>query len=81
MQNFKGIQKLKQVLVSDKHLLSDNLNELLKSEIFKVLDNFLDVDIDNFFVELSVDEQGKYVLRCKARCSHIKVLGLLPKEG
>lgn len=71
-----GVEKLKQVLINDKHVNSDRLNQLLTSEVYKVLLNYLDIYKEDIMSKISL-ENGKVVFRLKVSCNQIKIVGML----
>lgn len=81
MEKLRGVDKLKKILVNDKHFSPTRLNEVIKSGIYKVLDNFMEITPQDILTNLTLEEDGDYVLRCKVRCKRIKVMGILPDES
>ncbi len=73
----RGVQRLKQVLINDKHYNPDRLNDVLSSDIFKLLSNYMDITNADMLSKITIDEQGNYVLRCKVVCKRLKIMGLL----
>ena len=73
----RGLGRLKQVLINDKHFCPDRLNDVVSSDIFKVLSNYMDRDSADLLSKISIDEQGNYVLRFKVKCKRLKIMGLL----
>lgn len=55
----------------------NNINELLRSEVFKVLDCYLELDKQRFFSDISIDENGEFVFRCKFFSKRLRVMGFL----
>ncbi|MBQ7977068.1 MAG: hypothetical protein IJ301_00495 [Clostridia bacterium] len=72
-----GISKLKQVLINDKHFNPERLNEVVSSDIFKILQNYMEINREDMLARIDIDEQGNYVLRCKVKCKRLKIMGLL----
>lgn len=81
MEKLRGVDKLKKILINDKHFSPTRLNEVIKSGIYKVLDNFMEITPRDILTNLTLEEDGDYVLRCKVRCKRIKVMGILPDES
>ena len=73
----KGLAKLKQVLINDKHFNPERLNDVLSSDIFKLLQNYMEIDNSDMMSRIDLDEQGNYVLRCKVKCKRLRIMGLL----
>lgn len=79
-QKFRGIEKLQKVLINDKHFQPARFNELMRSEIFKCLSGYMEITPENILTNLSVEDNGEYVLRCKIKSKRLKIMGLLPRE-
>ena len=73
----RGLTKLKQVLINDKHFNPERLNDVVSSDIFKLLQNYMEIDNSDMMSRIDLDEQGTYVLRCKVKCKRLKIMGLL----
>ncbi len=76
----RGIEKLKKVLINDKHFQPSRLNDMVRSEIFKCLSNYMEISAEDIKTSITVEEDGQYVLRCKVRCPRLKIMGILPNE-
>jgi len=76
----RGIDKLQKVLINDKHFQPARLNDIVRSDIFKCLSNYMEISPENILTDISVDETGQYVLRCKVSCKRLKIMGILPNE-
>lgn len=74
----KGIEKLKSVLISDKHINPIRVNEILKSDVFGVLQNYMEISENDIITKIDLDQNGNYIFRCKARSARLKTLGILP---
>ena len=55
-----------------------NMNELLKSEIYKCLCSYLEINKDKMFCDVLIDSKGEYVFRCKIYAKNIKAINFLP---
>ena len=73
----RGLTKLKQVLINDKHFNPERLNDVVSSDIFKLLQNYMEIDNSDMMSRIDLAEQGNYVLRCKVKCKRLKIMGLL----
>ncbi len=73
----RGLDKLRQVLINDKHFNPERLQEVLTCDIYKVLQNYMDLNKNDMLTRLDIDENGNYVLRCKVMCKRLKIMGLL----
>ncbi|MBR1925492.1 MAG: cell division topological specificity factor MinE [Clostridia bacterium] len=73
-------KRLKSVLVGGKEFYKKDLNEILKSEVFKCASEYLEIYQDNIKTNLEINENGEYVFRCKICAKRLKLVGLLPSE-
>ena len=73
-----GIEKLKKVLVSDKHLNPSLINEVLKSDVYNLLLNYMELSESDIITKIEIDEKGDYIFRCKAKATRLKTIGILP---
>lgn len=76
--NKKGIEKLKNVLINDKHVNPIRINDVLKSDVFSVLQNYMEITENDIITKIELDSGGNYVFRCKAISPRLKKIGILP---
>lgn len=69
--------RLKQILMNDKKDNPNKIAGLIKSEIFFVLKNYMDVKIDDIQFDIGIDNYGKYVVTFNAEVSRIYVANYL----
>lgn len=74
------IKKLQIAFENSKQFKKTEINELLRAEVFKTLNSYLEICPENIFSDFCLDERGEYVFRCKVSCKRIKVLGILPNR-
>lgn len=77
MSETRGIAKLKRVLINDKRFNPERLNEVISGDLYKILQNYMEIDRENLLAKIDLDEDGYYVLRCKVKCKRLKIMGLL----
>ena len=70
-----GVDRLKKVLISDKHFNPERIKEVIKSDILYILKNYTDVEADDLNFEINVADAGGYKINIDATCSRLKVLG------
>ncbi|MCK9575176.1 MAG: cell division topological specificity factor MinE [Clostridia bacterium] len=70
----KGVNRLKNVLLSDKFTNPERLNEVIKSDILYVLKNYMDIDTDDIKLNFTLNDDGNYQLRLSASCKRLKLL-------
>ena len=71
-----GSKRLEKVLVKDKMEEPKKLEEILKSDILKILQDYM--DITNISVNFDVSLEG-YKLNINADAKRIKAFGILPR--
>ncbi|MBQ7602879.1 MAG: hypothetical protein IJU58_01880 [Clostridia bacterium] len=69
--------KLVQMLISQKRFDTQKINSVLAADIYKVLQNYMDIDRTDVKTRLDLDENGCYVLRCKVISKRIKIFGVI----
>jgi len=67
--------RLKGVRVSDRVTRIENMLGVLKSEIYKLLTNYMYLSVDNLSVYIDVTESGEYVLNVKAGTDRLIDIG------
>lgn len=75
MQNDNN--KLIQILISEKRVDTQKINNVLASDIYNSLRNYMDIERGDVHTRLDIDDQGCYVLRCKVRAKRIKIFGVV----
>jgi septum formation topological specificity factor MinE len=70
-----GVERLKKVLISDKHFNPERIEEVMKSDILTILQNYTDVDGENLNFLIEVNTEGGYNIKVDANCTRLKVLG------
>jgi septum formation topological specificity factor MinE len=68
----ENLSRLKTVLLHDKLLLPNNFEEVLKSEISSLLDNYMSVRRDSVDINISVNQDGEYEIVVKAYADRLK---------
>ncbi|MBR7159494.1 MAG: cell division topological specificity factor MinE [Clostridia bacterium] len=68
----ENLSRLKTVLLHDKLLLPNNFEEVLKSEISSLLDNYMSVRRDTVYINISVNQDGEYEIVVKAYADRLK---------
>ena len=69
--------KLMQVLISEKRFDAQKINNVLAGDIYKTLQNYMDITREDVKTRLELDENGCYVLRCKVVAKRIKIFGVV----
>jgi|LGVF01.2.fsa_nt_gb septum formation topological specificity factor MinE len=74
-----GVDRLKRVLISDKHFNPERIKEVIKSDILYILKNYTDVKAEDLTFEINVNQDGGYNMVVNASCKRLKVLGSIPE--
>ena len=67
--------RLKGVRVTDKVTQIENMLALLKSEVYKLLTNYMYLSVENLNVYIDVTPNGEYVLTVKAGTDRLIDIG------
>lgn len=74
-----GVDRLKKVLISDKHFNPEKIKEVIKSDILYILKNYTDVKSEDMNFDINVSEDGGYKISVEASAKRLKVLGSIPE--
>lgn len=69
--------RLKNMLINDKKDNPNKIVGLLKSEIFYVLKNYMDIDQDDIYFDIGIDNDGSYQLSFNAEVKRIYIANYL----
>ena len=69
--------RIKQLLINDRKDNPNKLIGLIKSEIFFILKNYMDVKIDDLILDIGIDNNGKYVLNLSCETSRVYMVNHL----
>lgn len=67
--------RLKGVRVTDKVTQIENMLAVLKSEVYKLLTNYMYLSVENLNVYVDVTQEGEYVLTVKAGTDRLIDIG------
>ena len=71
----KDNERLKNILISDKHFNPDFIVKVLRSDTKEMLANYMDIIPQNIEVSIFVDEKGIYNLKITAKSDRLKIFG------
>lgn len=71
-----NVSHLMRVLISEKRFDSQKIDKVIENDIYKVVKNYMDISREDLKTQLVLDEEGCYVLRCKARAKRVKIFGV-----
>lgn len=66
--------RLNNVLKKDKEINPDYIKEVLKSDMYYLINNYFEVDFFDIDVKICVDENKKYNIRMEAKGDRLKVM-------
>ncbi len=69
--------RIKQMLINDKKNNPNKIISLLRSEIFYVLQNYMDIKIDDVQLDIGIDNNGRYLLNLNVETSRIYITNYL----
>lgn len=69
--------RLRQVLINDRKDNPGKIIGLIKSELFFVLRNYMDVKIDDLQLDIGIDNNGKYLINFNCEVSRIYIVNHL----
>ncbi|GEM_PF-5875628 len=73
MRNAKrGVERIKKVILQDRTGAPDNVINVLKSDVFEVLDGFFEVNPQSVVAEVLVDNVGMYEIKFTARAFRVR---------
>jgi len=72
------LSRLKSLLIHDKASTPDRLTDVLKSDLYAVLNNYMDLFSDDLKVLIDTDEKGYHII-VSAHTNRFKQIGMLPK--
>ena len=77
MKALKFEDRLKNVLVSDKQDNPLKVVKVIKSDILKVLQNYMNISSEDLDVNITVDEYGNFIFTSYAKVRRLKSLGAI----
>ena len=73
-------ERLKKVLIADKHFNPERIKQVIKSDIYNILRDYFELTSDDIFVNLDITKDGQYHLILDATSNRIKIFGALPDD-
>ena len=72
--------RLKHILIADKHFDPQRIKQVIKSDVFNILRDYLELDPENVFIDIELNSNGEYHLKIDAIANRMKIFGSLPDE-
>lgn len=76
MQAKGELSRLKKVLIYDKNLPSEAIQNIIKSDIINVLNSYTNLDESSIFVNFNIEKNGGYNFCISGKVSNIKDIGI-----
>lgn len=73
--------RIKKVLITDKLINPVKFKQTLKLEMYNTLSQFMDLDINNMKVNITVNGEGKYIIGIAAISEQIKPIGVFATDN
>jgi len=74
----ENINRLKRVLIADKHFNPENIKRVIRSDVYNLLKNYADIMPEDVFLDIEITGGGEYEITIKAECKRLKIFGALP---
>ena len=74
----ENLERLQNVLISDKQFNSKKLESIIKSDIFNMLSNYCVLEPKDLQVEIQLQKNGEYQFYISAKSDRLKIFGSLP---
>lgn len=78
--NSSNLERLKNVLISDKQFSPQRVEKVLKCDLYSLLSNYCVLDPQNLNVEIEVLKDGSFKFNIIASSNRLKVFGSLPEN-
>ena len=74
----ENLERLQNVLISDKQFNPKKLEGIVKSDAYNMLSNYCVLDADDLSVSVEFQKDGNYEFRIVAKSRRLKIFGSLP---
>ena len=64
-------RRVRQLLINDKKDNPNKIINLIKSEMFYILKNYMEINIDDIDLDIGIDNDGKYLISMSCEASRI----------
>lgn len=76
----QNLQRLQNVLISDKQFSPQKLQKVLKSDAYVLLSNYCSLSPEDLSTSVEVDKDGIYKILIYAKSNRLKIFGSLPES-
>lgn len=73
-------ERLKHVLIQDKHFNPDRIKQVIKSDVYHLLRNYTNINSDNIYIDIEINQNGTYHFKIDAVAENLKIFGALPDD-
>ena len=71
-------ERLKRVLIADKHFNPEYLKKIVSSDLYVLLNNYAEIRPEDLNFDVSVSKDGDYIFSFKAKSGRLKIFASLP---
>lgn len=75
-----NLQRLQNVLISDKQFSPQKVEKVLKSDMYGLLSNYCTLSPEDINIKVEVQKDGSYKFLIVARSERLKIFGSLPDD-
>ena len=76
----KNLERLQNVLISDKQFSPNRLEKVLKSDLYCLLSNYCSLLPENLEAKVEIQKDGTYKFYIVAKSDRLKIFGSLPED-
>lgn len=74
------VSRLDNVIKKDKQINPQYMKEVIKSDVFYVLNNYLEVQFDDIDISIDLTDNNMYELKISAVGDRMKIMTILPRN-
>lgn len=72
------VGRLNEVIKKDKQINPQYIKDVIKSDIFYLLNNYFEVEYDDINISINVDESNRYTITVEALGDRLKAMQVIP---
>ena len=74
------LNRLDNVIKKDKQINPQYMKEVIKSDVFYVLNNYFEVQFDDIDISIDLTDNNMYALKINAVGDRMKIMQILPRN-
>ena len=74
------VSRLDNVIKKDKQINPQYMKEVIKSDVFYVLNNYFEVKFDDIDISIDLTDNNMYTLKINAVGDRMKIMQILPRN-